>query len=173
MTDICFHILLKFYLLVLWSIKKDDASARCVSLQVSWKGSDDRDFNQTIVFEEIQKVLDSLNMTGNQSVFFFNVGIHYSLSLNFTAYQMLIDSIIEILRRDTGTENEGALSSRALHIWRSNAAVEAERFKDCFPQVNYTEWRFFTNQVIIQVETSYALIANVIRTILLTSERTY
>ena len=86
---------------------------------------------------------------------------------------MLIDSIIEILRRDTGTENEGALSSRALSIWRSNAAVEAERFKDCFPQVNYTEWRFFINQVIIQVETSYALIANMIRTILLTSERTY
>ncbi|XP_066019992.1 uncharacterized protein [Pocillopora verrucosa] len=113
---------------------------------VSWKGSDDRDFNQTIVLEEIQKVLDSLNMTGNQSVFFFNVGIHYSLSLNFTAYQMLIDSIIETLRRDTGTENEGALSSRVLSIWRSNAAVEAERFKDCFPQVNYTEWRFFTNQ---------------------------
>ena len=117
--------------------------------------------------------MDSLNMTGNQSVFFFNVGIHYSLSLNFSAYQMLIDSIIEILRRDTGTENEGALSSRALSIWRSNAAVEVERFKDCFPQVNYTEWRFFTNQVIIQVETSYALIANMIRTILLTSERTY
>ena len=173
MTDICSHILLKFYLFVLWSIKKDDASARCVSLQVSWKGSDDRDFNQTIVLEEIQKVLNSLNMTGNQSVFFFNVGIHYSLSLNFTAYQMLIDSIIEILRRDTGTENEGALSSRALSIWRSNAAVEVERFKDCFPQANYTEWRFFTNQVIIQVETSYALIANMIRTILLTSERTH
>ena len=173
MTDICSHILLKFYLLVLWRIKKDDASARYVSLQVSWKGSDDRDFNQTIVLEEIQKVLDSLNMTGNQSVFFFNVGIHYSLSLNFTAYQMLIDSIIEILRRDTGTENESALSSRALSIWRSNAAIEAERFKDCFPQVNYTAWRFFTNQVIIQVETSYALIANMIRTILLTSERTY
>ena len=123
MTYICSHILSKFYLLVLWSIKKDDASARCVSLQVSWKGSDDRDFNQTIVLEGIQKVLDSLNMTGNQSVFFFNVGIHYSLSLNFTAYQMLIDRIIDILRRSTGNENENALSNRALSIWWNNAAI--------------------------------------------------
>ena len=145
MTDICSHILLKFYLLVLWSIKKDDASARCVSLQVSWKGSDDRDFNQTIVLEEIQKVLDSLNMTGNQSVFFFNVGIHYSLSLNFTAYQMLIDGIIGFLRRDTGTENKGMLSSRTLSIWRSNTSIEVERFEDFFPQVNYTERRFYNN----------------------------
>ena len=145
MTDICSHILLKFYLLVLWSIKKDDASARCVSLQVSWKGSDDRDFNQTIVLEEIQKVLDSLNMTGNQSVFFFNVGIHYSLSLDFTAYQMLIDGIIGFLRRDTGTENKGMLSSRTLSIWRSNTSIEVERFEDFFPQVNYTERRFYNN----------------------------
>ena len=98
-------------------------------MQVSWKGSDDKDFNQTIVHEEIQKVLDSHDMRGNQSVFFFNVGIHYSLSLNFTAYQMLIDSIIKILRRDTDTENEGALKSRAPFIWRSNAAVEAKVLK--------------------------------------------
>ena len=163
MTDFCSHILLRFSLVVLWSIKKEDASARCVSLQVSWKGSDDKDFNQTIVHEEIQKVLDSHDMRGNQSVFFFNVGIHYSLPLNFTAYQMLIDSIIKILRRDTDTENEGALKSRALFIWRSNAAVEAKGFEDFFSQVNYTEWRFYTNQVIIQVEILNAFIANVIK----------
>ena len=102
-------------------------------------------------------------MRGNQSVFFFNVGIHYSLPLNFTAYQMLIDSIIKILRRDTDTENEGALKSRALFIWRSNAAVEAKGFEDFFSQVNYTEWRFYTNQVIIQVEILNAFIANVIK----------
>ena len=94
-------------------------------------------------------------MTGNQSVFFFNVGIHYSLSLNFTAYQMLIDSIIKILRRDNDTENEGALKSRTLFIWRSNAAVEAKGFEDFFSQVNYT--------VIIQVEILNAFIANVIK----------
>ena len=124
-------------------------------MQVSWKGSDDKDFNQTIVHEEIQKVLDSHDMRGNQSVFFFNVGIHYSLSLNFTAYQMLIDSIIKILRRDNDTENEGALKSRTLFIWRSNAAVEAKGFEDFFSQVNYT--------VIIQVEILNAFIANVIK----------
>ena len=60
---------------------------------------------------------EAMIMGGNQSVFFFNVRIHYSLSLNFTAYQMLIDSIIDILRRSTGNENENALSSRALSIW--------------------------------------------------------
>ena len=65
------HILLKFYLLVLHNIKRKDASAHCGSLQVSWKGSDDKDVNQNILHEEIQKVLDCPNMGGNQSVFFF------------------------------------------------------------------------------------------------------
>ena len=60
---------------------------------------------------------------GIKAFFFFNVRIHYSLSLNFTAYQMLIDSIIDILRRSTGNENENALSSRALSIWWNNAAI--------------------------------------------------
>ncbi|XP_022790075.1 uncharacterized protein LOC111329605 [Stylophora pistillata] len=114
---------------------------------VSSKGNDNGDFNQTIVLEEIKKILDSLDMRGNQSVFFFNVGLHYSITLNFTTYQMLIDSIIKVLRRrDTGTENEGALSGRPLPIWRSNAAIEVERFEDFFPQGNYTERRFYTNQ---------------------------
>ena len=66
---------------------------------------------------------EAMIMGGNQSVFFFNVRIHYSLSLNFTAYQMLIDSIIDILRRSTGNENENALSNRALSIWWNNAAI--------------------------------------------------
>ena len=87
-------------------------------------------------------------MRGNQSVFLFNVGIHYPLTLNFTTYKLLIDSIVEMLREETGTEHEGALSNQALSIWRSNVAVEAERFAKFFPQLNYTEWRFYTNQVI-------------------------
>ena len=118
------------------------------SSQVSWKGSDDKDFNQTIVLEEIKKVFRSADMRGNQSVFLFNVGIHYPLTLNFTTYKLLIDSIVEMLREETGTEHEGALSNQALSIWRSNVAVEAERFAKFFPQLNYTEWRFYTNQVI-------------------------
>ena len=86
-------------------------------------------------------------MRGHQSFFFFffNFGIHYSLSLDFTAYQMLIDGIIGFLRRDTGTENKGMLSSRTLSIWRSNTSIEVERFEDFFPQVNYTERRFYNN----------------------------
>ena len=120
-----------------------------VFFQASWQGNDSKDFNQSIVLEEIKQVFRNLPMRGNRSVFLFNVGIHYPISLNFTTYQLLIDNIAKMLTQETGTEGkEKVLSGQTLSIWRSNTAIETEYLTKFFPQFNFTaEWRFHTNPV--------------------------
>ena len=80
-------------------------------------------------------------MTGNYSVFFFNVGIHYSLVLNFTTYRRLIQSLITLLKLDS-------LGSKALQIWRSSTAIEREHLKKLYAGDNLTKWRFHTSPVV-------------------------
>ena len=87
-------------------------------------------------------------MKGNRSVFFFNIGIHYSMSLNLTTYQRLIDSVIKMLKQDSGTGDDNkARRSETLSIWRSSTAIEAENFGKTFWGENLTEWRFHNNPV--------------------------
>lgn len=92
-------------------------------------------------------------MRGHKSVLLFNIGIHYSISLNFTIYQRLIDSVIKMLRQGTGTKDkERELKSQAYFIWRSTTAIEGENFGANFWGDNLTEWRFHTNPVRRQVQ---------------------
>ena len=87
-------------------------------------------------------------MKENRSVFLFNIGIHYSRSLNLTTYQRLIDSVIKMLKQDSGTGDENRTqSSETLSIWRSSTAIEAENFGKTFWGENLTEWRFHNNPV--------------------------
>ena len=116
--------------------------------QAHWVGNDDKDFNQTIVLEEIKRVLSRPGMAGKQSVFFFNVGIHYSLVLNFTTYQRLIENVIALLRQGTGKKSNKTLSSQALLIWRSSTAIEREKLRKSYPDDdNLTKGRFHTSPV--------------------------
>jgi len=115
--------------------------------QADWAGNDDNDFNQTIVLEEINIALSRPGMVGKQSVFFFNVGIHYSLVLNFTTYQRLIENVITLLKQGTGKESNEALSSQALRIWRSSTAIERENLWKVLTGDNLTKGRFHTSPV--------------------------
>ena len=111
-------------------------------------GNDDKDFNQTIVLEEIKRVLSRPGMARKQSVFFFNVGIHYSLVLNFTTYQRLIENVIALLSQGTGKKSNMTLSSQALRIWRSSTAIEREKLRKAYPDDdNLTKGRFHTSPV--------------------------
>ena len=70
------------------------------------------------------------------------------MSLNLTTYQRLIDSVIKMLKQDSGTEGENrAQRSDTLSIWRSSTAIEAENFGKTFWGENLTEWRFHNNPV--------------------------
>ena len=51
-------------------------------------------FNKTVILQYLTNILDSSDMRGQNSVFVFNLGVHYSMSLNFTTYRDLVDSVI-------------------------------------------------------------------------------
>ena len=56
------------------------------------------DFNKTVILQYLTNILDSPDMRGQNSVFEFNLGVHYSMSLNFTTYRDLVDSVIILLK---------------------------------------------------------------------------
>ncbi|KAL9979520.1 hypothetical protein ACROYT_G017195 [Oculina patagonica] len=108
-------------------------------------GNDNNDFDQSIVLEEIKESLARPGMSGKESVFLFNVGIHYSLVLNFTTYKRLIGSVITMLTRRTGAKFKRELGSQALRIWRSSTFIEREHLKKMYTGDNLTKWRFHTS----------------------------
>ena len=125
----------------------------CGFFQADWKGDDDNDFNQTIILEEIKQVLTTPGMMGKQSVLLFNVGIHYSLVLNFTAYRRLIENVVTMLTQGTsGEANDKTPSSQALLIWRSSTAVEREDLRKLYSGDNLTKWRFHSSPVRVDVQ---------------------
>ena len=83
-------------------------------------------------------------MSGDHNVFLFNVGIHYSLVLNFNTYRRLIDNVVTMLKQETGDKG---LGSKALLIWRSSTAIEREQLKKLYAGDNLTKWRFLTSPV--------------------------
>lgn len=84
-------------------------------------------------------ILDSPDMRGQNSVFVFNLGVHYSMSLNFTTYRDLVDSVIMLLRRKVHVQN----NNKPIVIWKTTTFIEKEK---TYPK-NLTGWRFETLQV--------------------------
>ena len=76
-------------------------------------------------------------MKGPQSLFVLNLGIHYTLTINFTTYQQLIDDVIQIL-----LDREVGLGSRAKVVWKTTTSTDSEGLP-----VHWTMRRFYTGQV--------------------------
>ena len=101
--------------------------------------NDDLDFRPEIVIQNIHKVLNSSEMQTEGSLMVLNNGLHYPLSVNFTAYQGLIRNLIRSLKR---TE-ENKIDYQAKIIWRTTTAVKQEKHVS----KKAPSWRFFTAQV--------------------------
>ena len=101
--------------------------------------NDDLDFRPEIVIENIHKVLNSSEMQTEGSLMVLNNGLHYPLSVNFTAYQGLIRNLIRSLKR---TE-ENKIDYQAKIIWKTTTAVKQEKH----PSNKAPSWRFFTAPV--------------------------
>ena len=78
-------------------------------------------------------------MRGQNSVFLFNLGVHYSISLNFTTFRDLVDSVIMLLRRKVDVQH----NNKPIVIWKTTTSIEKEK---TYPK-NLTRWRFHTRQV--------------------------
>ena len=99
--------------------------------------------------QEIKQALTRPDMRGQNSLFLFNIGIHYSISLNLTTYQKLISSVIATIKQGgTGDkDDETALSSQAMSVWRGSTAIEREYAGKYYGGDNLTDWRFHTSPV--------------------------
>lgn len=104
------------------------------------------DFNDTIVLQHIADVLDSPEMQTPNSVFLFNLGVHYSVSLNFTSYKGLIDNAVRLINRKVGRRNKNL----AIPVWKSTTSIEREKMYEMYAELpkNVTYGRFHTHQVI-------------------------
>ena len=103
------------------------------------------DFNETIVLQHMTEILDSADMKTHNSVFLFNLGVHFSVSLNFTTYRHLIDNIVKLVKRKTFEKNENT----AIPIWKTTTSIEKENVHKMYAELprNITHWRFHTHQV--------------------------
>ena len=103
------------------------------------------DFNETTVLQHMSEVLDSPHMKTHNSVFLFNLGVHYSISLNFTTYKHLMDEVIKLIQRKI-VQEEGNM---AMAIWKTTTSIEREKVYKMFAELpkNKTNWRFHTYQV--------------------------
>ena len=72
-------------------------------------------------------------------MFLFNLGVHYSISLNFTTFRDLVDSVIMLLRRKIDVQH----NNKPIVIWKTTSSIEKEKTS---PK-NLTRWRFHTRQV--------------------------
>ena len=97
------------------------------------------DFNKTVILQYLTNSLDSPDMRRQSSVFVFNLGVHYSISLNFTTYRDLVDSVIILLKRNVDVQN----NNKPIVIWKTTTSIEKEK---THPK-NLTHWRFHTHQV--------------------------
>ena len=106
------------------------------------------DFNQSIILQQYRDILSQPDMDRPDSVLLFNMGIHYSLVLNFTQYQTLVSSMVRLL---TETTADGVTPKYKAHvIWRGTTLIEREKLsREPWPAVEIDAplFRFHTNQV--------------------------
>lgn len=107
---------------------------------------DDNDFNSTIVLDQYKDIMNHPKMMNQESAFIFNLGVHYTSSLNFTTFQKLIDDILAVLTMVKELTTNGTLWNwKPIVIWKTSTAMQREniplkyRYLDCV--------RFQTNQV--------------------------
>lgn len=93
----------------------------------------------------MNEILDSPDMKTQNSVFLFNLGVHFSISLNFTTYKHLIDNVVKLIQSKTVQEN----GNMAMPIWKTTTSIEKENVHKMFAELprNKTHWRFHTHQV--------------------------
>ena len=96
----------------------------------------------------MSEFLDSPDLSSNHSVFVFNLGVHFSIWLNFTTYKDLIDSVIRMIRSKFADEH----NNKPIVIWKTTTSIEKEK---THPK-NLTHWRFHTHQVCLPSTTHYS-----------------
>jgi len=102
------------------------------------------DFNKTAILQHMNDILESPDMRTQNSVFLFNLGVHYSISLNFTTYKDVIDNVVELVKSKIAYGN----GNTAVPVWKTTTSIEKEKTNKMHSDLprNKTDWRFHTHQ---------------------------
>ncbi|XP_048585688.1 uncharacterized protein LOC116619579 isoform X2 [Nematostella vectensis] len=101
--------------------------------------TDAKDFEAHRVLDSIRTVLVHPDMATNHSTLLLNLGLHFTMTLNFTTYQSLIDSLVAMLMRyQDNVRYPKVIWRSTTAIWKENAGVR-----------NLTHFRFLTEQRIL------------------------
>ena len=101
--------------------------------------TDDFDFRPDIILEAIRDVLRNNAMKSPQSLLVLNLGLHYTICINLTSYQKLIDDVIVI-----SLDRKDGLGSRAKVVWKTTTSADNEKGGP-LSRIK----RFYTEQVIM------------------------
>lgn len=103
------------------------------------------EFNKSIVIDLFKRKLQSPDVNNNQSVLLFNLCTHYALGVNFSQYQDLITSLIDLLSTKERKTNLYKMDI----VWRGTTMLEREKLGRLNHKwtLNSTLLRFHNNQV--------------------------
>ena len=106
--------------------------------------NDSLDFRAEEVLKAIRRVLSTTELQQSSSVLLLNLGLHYTVSVNFTTFQKVIGEVINLLK-ETQVDSQGkeGLMYKAKIIWKSTTALRKHHGKEFNP----TDSRFLTPQV--------------------------
>jgi len=100
---------------------------------------DNKDYDEKIILNDLTGVLERPEMKEN-SVMILNLGLHYTESVSFRDYQILLDKVVELLKeKDSKT---GELKHKARVIWKTSTSISKE--KDTGSQLKSDRRRFLT-----------------------------
>ena len=93
----------------------------------------------------MSEILNSSDLKTQDSMFLFNLGVHYSVSLNFTTYRRLIDNVVKLVKKKL----DNTMENMPILIWKTTTSIEKEMVHKMYAELprNKTHWRFHTHQV--------------------------
>ena len=111
------------------------------------------DFDETIILQHMSEILNSSDLKTQDSVFLFNLGVHYSVSLNFTTYRRLIDNVVKLVKKKL----DNTMENMPILIWKTTTSIEKEMVHKMYAELprNKTHWRFHTHQVWYSIAIGY------------------
>lgn len=104
------------------------------------------DFDATIILDYMASVLDSPGLKHQNSLFLFNLGVHYHISINFTTFKDLIDNVVKLINNKVLQKGENVT---IFPVWKTATSIEREKAHKLYPErlpTNVTHWRFHTHQ---------------------------
>lgn len=107
------------------------------------KLDDDLDFDLYKVISFVKETLETPSINTQQSTLVINMGLHYVYTINFTAYQSLLEHFLDLIFVNHTLEERGTPRYKTNIIWKTTTQIMKERgsyYQD-------TSYKFLTTQV--------------------------